>query len=134
MLIMNSFSKFLTSAVIITSAAITGCMRVEIDDLVNGAFIEEPTVTVSGNVFSATPDDFPLDVADMILEINGSPVPIAPDGSYSTNILLDPLSVFNAIEADITEVSKGLFGSDRVVVIAGDSILEGDYSPEAIAL
>jgi hypothetical protein len=61
-------------------------------------------------------------------------VPIAPDGSYSTNILLDPLSVFNAIEADITEVSKGLFGSDRVVVIAGDSILEGDYSPEAIAL
>jgi hypothetical protein len=134
MLIMNSFSKFLTSAVIITSAAITGCMRVEIDDPVNGAFIEEPTVTVSGNVFSTTPDDFPLDVADMTLEINGSPVPIAPDGSYSTNILLDPLSVFNAIEADITEVSKGFFDSDRVVVIAGDSILEGDYSPEAIAL
>ncbi|MCB1688477.1 MAG: hypothetical protein KDI33_08330 [Halioglobus sp.] len=134
MLKKSSLPKFLTSAVIITSAVITGCMRVEVDDPVNGEFIEAPTVTVSGNVFSTTPDDFPLNVADMTLEINGSPIPIAPDGSYSTNILLDPLKVFNAIEADILEVSTGFVDSDRIVVIAGDSIAEGDYSPEAIAL
>ena len=133
-MIVNSLSRFLTSVVIITSALSAGCMRVEIDDPVNGEFIEEPTVTVSGNVFSTTPEDFPLNVEDMTLEINGSPVPIAPDGSYSTNILLDPLKVFNAIEADIVEVSKGFVDSYRTVVIAGDSIPEGDYSPEAIAL
>lgn len=134
MLITLSSTRFLTAMAILASTIITGCMRVEIDDPVNGAFIEEPTVTVSGNVFSITPDDYPLDVADMTLEINGSPIPIAPDGSYSTNILLDPLKVFNAIEADIREVSKGFVDSARVVVIAGDSIAEGDYSPEAIAL
>jgi hypothetical protein len=132
--IKNSLPRFLTSAAIITSALITGCMRVEIDDPIDGEFIETPTVTVSGNVFSTTPDDFPLNVEDMTLEINGAPIPIQPDGSYSTNILLDPLSVFNAIEADITEVSTGFVDSFRTVVIAGDSIPEGEYSPEAIAL
>lgn len=130
----NRFAKFLAPAFFITSTALTGCMRVEIDDPKNGEFIEQPTVTVSGNVFSITPEDFPLDVADVTLEINGSPVPIAPDGSYSTNILLDPLRVFNAIETDIVQASNGTVDSDRVVVIAGDSIPEGEYSPEAIAL
>ncbi|CAA0078475.1 Uncharacterised protein [Halioglobus japonicus] len=132
--IKSNLPKFLTSAALITSVLITGCMRVEIDNPIDGEFIEEPTVTVSGNVFSTTPDDFPLNVEDMTLEINGSPIPIAPDGSYSTNILLDPLSVFNAIEADILEVSTGFVDSYRTVVIAGDSIPEGEYSPEAIAL
>ncbi len=134
MLVMNSFTKYLAPFVFVTSAFVTGCMRVEIDDPVDGEFIEEPTVTVSGNVFSTTPDDFPLDVEDLALEINGSPVPIAPDGSYSTNILLDPIAVFNAIEADILELSTGFVDSYRTVVIAGDSIPEGEYSPEAIAL
>jgi hypothetical protein len=133
-MLINSFSKFLVPAFIISSAVLTGCMRVEIDDPANGVFVEEPTVTVSGNVFSIAPEDFPLDVGEMTLEINGSPVPIAPDGSYSTNILLDPLRVFNAIEADIVQTSNGTVDSARVVVIAGDSIPEGEYSPEAIAL
>jgi hypothetical protein len=134
MLITHSSPRFFTTLAILACTVIAGCMRVEIDDPENGAFIEEPTVTVSGNVFSITPDDFPLNVADMTLEINGAPIPIAPDGSYSTNILLDPLKVFNPIEADIREVSKGFVDSARVVVIAGDSIPEGDYSPKAIAL
>ena len=126
--------RFFTTLAVLACTVTAGCMRVEIDDPENGAFIEESTVTVTGNVFSITPDDFPLNVDDMTLEINGTPIPIAPDGSYSTNILLDPLKVFNPIEADIREVSKGFVDSARVVVIAGDSIAEGDYSPEAIAL
>jgi hypothetical protein len=134
MLIANSLTRFLAAGVIISWAVLAGCMRVEIEDPVNGTFIDQPTVTVNGNVFSTAPEDFPVDVADLTLEINGSPVAIAPDGTYSTNILLDPLSVFNAIEADIIQISNGLVDSDRVVVIVGDSIADGDYSPQAIAL
>ena len=134
MIAMNSLTRLLTPVVFFATALTAGCMRVDIENPENGEFIDQPTVTVSGNLFSTTPEDFPLDVDDMVLEINGSPVAIAPDGSYSTEILLDPLQVFNAIEADILEVSKGFVDSDRVVVIVGDSILDGDYSPEAIAL
>ena len=108
MIAMNSLKKLLTPVLFVATALATGCMRVDIENPENGEFINQPTVTVSGNLFSTTPEDFPLDVDDMVLEINGSPVAIAPDGSYSTEILLDPLQVFNAIEADILEVRKAL--------------------------
>lgn len=127
-------SRKLASIFVIASLTLAGCMRVEITDPANGSFTEESTVTVSGNVFSIAPENAPLDINDLTLEINGSPVVIAPDGSYSTNVLLDPYAIFNPIEAELVEVSEGHFDSDRVVVIAGDSIAEGDYSPEAIAL
>lgn len=134
MLIPNRFSQWFAFAFILTSLTMAGCMRVEIEDPDNGTFIEESTVTVSGNVFSIAPEDAPLNVEDMTLEINGASIPIAPDGSYSTNILLDPHAIFNPIEADIVEVSKGFVDSDRIVVIVGESIADGDYSPEAIAI
>lgn len=122
------------SILLLTALALGGCMRVEIENPDNGTFIDQPTVTVSGNVYSIVPNTVELDPADMYLEINGSPVAIGPDGSYSTNILLDPNIVFNPIEADVVQVSKGFVDSDRVVVIAGDSIVEGGYSPQSIAL
>ena len=74
--------RFFTTLAVLACTVTAGCMRVEIDDPENGAFIEESTVTVTGNVFSITPDDFPLNVDDMTLEINGTPIPIAPDGSW----------------------------------------------------
>ncbi len=133
---MTNLQRLRTSCSILlfTALALTGCMRVEIENPDNGTFIEDPTVIVSGNVYSIVPNTVQLNVADMYLEVNGSPVTINPDGSYSTSILLDPNAVFNAIEADVVQVSKGYVDSDRVVVIAGDSIAEGDYSPQSIAL
>ena len=59
----------------------------KIDDPVNGAFIEEPTVTVSGNVFSSTLDDFPFGVAGMTLEINTSSLELLePDSTIPTRV------------------------------------------------
>jgi len=130
----KQLSQRLSILALLIASTIVGCGRVEIDDPVNGDFIDQPTVNVSGNIFSIDPVEYPIDVADLALEINGSDIPIAPDGSYSTNILLDPTKVFNPIEADIIEISTGFVDSDRIVVIAGDSIAEGDFSPESIAL
>lgn len=128
----------LTRSVALTTIALAtimaGCARVAIDDPDNGDFVNATTMTVSGNVFSIDEQEYPVDVNDLALEINGAGVPIAPDGSYSTNIVLDANAVFNAIEADIIEVSTGFVDSDRVVVIVGDSIADGAFSPEAIAL
>lgn len=130
---MSSLSRVLTVLAIVASGVV-GCDRVVIDDPTNGTFTNDSTVTISGNVFSTEPADFPLNLAETSLEINGVNVPIAADGSYTTNLLLDPISVFNAIEADILNQTTGKVDSDRVVLIVGDSIAEGDYSPEAIAL
>ncbi|GAB5451286.1 MAG: hypothetical protein Hals2KO_16140 [Halioglobus sp.] len=113
---------------------LAGCSRVAIDDPQNGAFVEDQSITISGNIFSLAPEEAPIDVAVMSLNINGANVPLAPDGTYSTDILLDQTRVFNPIEADLTDTVTGYVDSDRIVVILGESVLEGDYSPEAIAL
>lgn len=130
--------KRLTSRLVISIAtivtALAGCSRVEIEDPDNGTFVNATTMNVSGNVFSTNEQEYPVDVSDLTLEINGASVALAPDGTYSTNIVLDANAVFNPIEADITEISTGYVDSDRVVVIVGDSIPDGAFSPEAIAL
>lgn len=111
-----------------------GCARVVIDDPDNGDFVNAATMTVTGNVFSTDEEEFPIDVNDLALQINGASVALAPDGTYSTNIVLDPNAVFNPVVADLTEISTGYVDSDRIVVIVGDSIADGAFSPEAIAL
>ena len=131
---MRIFNRIFMLSAILASGLILGCSRVVITDPSNGTFIDDATVNVSGNVFSTDPVENPVDVSNLSLEINGLSVPLDSAGNYSTNVVLDHNAVFNPIEADITELSTGYVDSDRVVVIAGDSILEGDYSPESIAL
>ncbi|MFT4520419.1 MAG: hypothetical protein ACI9JM_002822 [Halioglobus sp.] len=131
---MSSFSRLFVLPLIVASAAFVGCARVVIDDPDNGEFVNDTVVNVTGNVFSTKPEERPIVVADLLLEINGANVALAPDGTYSTSIVLDPNAVFNAIETDLTEISTGWVDSDRIVIVVGDSVAEGDYSPEAIAL
>lgn len=126
--------RLLTTLVVATSALVVGCSRVELENPVNGSFVEDQSITVSGDIYSLAPEEAPIVVENMALTINGVNVPIAPDGTYTTNLLLDQTKVFNAIEADLTDTAIGYTDSDRSVVIFGESILEGDYSPEAIAL
>jgi hypothetical protein len=120
--------------VALACTVIFGCGRVQIDEPVNGTFVSDPTINVSGNVFSSAPEIAPIDIADLQLTINGAIIPLAPDGTFSANLMVDQTQVFNAIEADLLQISSDYSDSARVVVIAGDSILEGHYSPEAIAL
>lgn len=131
---MRMFTRSLTLAIVAAVTVLAGCARVVIDDPDNGEFVNASTMNVVGNVFSIDEQQNPIDVSDLSLQINGANVAIAPDGSYATNIVLDANAVFNAIEADITEISTGFVDSDRVVVIVGDSIADGSFSPEAIAL
>lgn len=130
---MGNFAKVFAVLVIVASGAV-GCARVVIDDPANGSFINDTSTTISGQIFSTDPEGNPIDILDTSLEINGVSVPLAPDGSYTTTVALDQADVFNAIEADIIELSTGFVDSDRIVVIAGDSIADGDFSPESIAL
>ncbi len=131
---MNRLPRSITWPFLALIVLMAGCARVAIDDPDNGDFVNATTMTVTGNVFSIDEVDNPIDVEDLTLEINGANVVIAPDGSYSTNIVLDPNAVFNPVVADLREISTGYVDSDRIVVIVGDSIADGDFSPESIAL
>lgn len=131
---MRRLTRSVTLAIVAAAIMMAGCARVVIDDPDNGEFVNASTMNVSGNVFSIDEQQYPVDVSDLTLQINGANVALAPDGSYSTNIVLDANAVFNAVEADITEISTGFVDSDRIVVIVGDSIADGAFSPEAIAL
>lgn len=130
----NIFARVATALLVMASVSIVGCARVEIDNPENGTFTTDSSLTVNGHIFSVNPNDPTINVANLMLEVNGASVPLAADGSFSKNIQLDPARIFNAIEADILEVSNGFVDSDRVVIIVGDSIEEGEFSPEAIAL
>jgi len=131
---MYQLPRNLTAAALALVVMLAGCSRVIVENPDNGDFVNTTTMTVSGSVFSTDEVDNPIDVNDLVLEINGANVALAPDGTYTTNIVLDPNAVFNPIVADLTEVSTGYVDSDRIVVIVGDSIADGAFSPEAIAL
>ena len=68
------------------------------------------------------------------LAVNGVAVPIQPDKTWSTTISLNPSEVFNPVYAVLTRTSDGATWTDRIVVIAGDSVADGAFSDQSIAL
>ncbi|HEY8515334.1 MAG TPA: hypothetical protein VIS07_07465 [Candidatus Binatia bacterium] len=100
---------------------------VTIDTPVHGAFSQASSVTVTGHTTGVGP-------AGADLTINDVAVPLAPDGTFTTNVPLFPEIVFNPIAARLVRRFDGLTVHDRVVVVAGASVADGDASPNGVAL
>jgi Glucodextranase, domain B len=90
----------------------------------NGTFTNAATITVAGRVTSVNP-------ATAILTVNGTIVPLNSNGTFSYELPLNPSIVFNPIE---TRLVNPTFKIDRRVAIAGDSVADGDFSYESLAL
>lgn len=108
----------------------TGCSElpsIVIAAPTHGAFTQAATVDVIGAVTD-------IDPAVAELEINGVVVPVEPNGTFSHTVTLDPAVVFNSIDVSVTDAANGYHAASRVVVIAGDSIADGAYSQESVAL
>jgi hypothetical protein len=70
----------------------------------------------------------------MELTVNGvSVLPLAPDNTFSTSVILDPVAIFNPIVVELSR-HNGTKVRQRVTVVAGDSIPDGDLSPMGIAM
>jgi len=93
----------------------------------HGSFTTATTTTVSGMVIN-------LDAADAALTVNGTAVSVDVAGMFTTTIPLDAAIVFNPIDIQLTDTSNGFVTKDRVTVISGESIADGAYSMESIAL
>jgi hypothetical protein len=100
---------------------------VSIDGPAHGIFSLAATSTVSGHTTGVGP-------AGADLTINGAPVALQPDGTFSTSVPLSQGAIFNPIHARLSRRFDGRTAFDRVVVIAGASIPDGNPSPNGIGM
>ncbi|MFQ5667609.1 MAG: hypothetical protein ACE5I7_14450 [Candidatus Binatia bacterium] len=92
----------------------------------HGIFTLAATAAVTGRVTNH--------VAGAVVTVNGAPVTVEGDGTFATSITLDRQAIFNPVLAELTVPAMGFAARDRVVVIAGDAVLSGDFSAQSLAL
>jgi cysteine-rich repeat protein len=110
-----------------TTAAACDLPRVVIQTPDNGIFSLAASVSVTGYVEN-------VNLNNSTLAINGVPVTIQPNKTFSTTVPLSQVPVFNPILATLTRINDDTKVHDRVVVIAGQSIPEGQASPNGIGM
>ncbi len=94
----------------------------------NGEFIDASSALVMGSVVDVAAEDL-VDVT-----VNGASVlPLAEDGSFATIVPLSAADPLNAIVAVVT-TTDGPTLRDRVTVVAGPSIADGDLHMDSVAL
>lgn len=100
---------------------------IQIDAPVHGTFTQAGSVQVTGKVTNV-----PLSkIVDVT--VNGvSVLPLDSQRGFSASVPLDAQAIFNPIVAEL--VLSGAERRDRVTVIAGDSIPDGDVTPMGVAL
>jgi hypothetical protein len=92
-----------------------------------GSFESGASVSVSGvvmNIDSAA-------IADV--RVNGVSVLPLTGMTFSTTVTLDPVAIINPIVAEVIGNSGSVL-RHRITVIAGDSIADGDFSEDSLAL
>lgn len=107
---------------------IPGCApAAEIITPTHGTFTQAGSVVVEGWVNNIHPDDASLTV-------DGNAVALAPDMSFSTTVALDAGEVFQPIVATLTRASDGAAFNNRVVLVQGASVADGDLVPDGIGM
>jgi hypothetical protein len=93
----------------------------------HGLFSTAATVAVAGHVENVAP-------ADAVVTVNGSPVTLGSDGSFSVDVTLVSADVLNPILVELFVPKNGFHTLDRRVVIAGPAVPDGLYSPDGIGM
>lgn len=124
-----SFLWLVSLAALVPVAAQAGRPRMAPPVLVvtspaNGVFTNAGSIQVTGQVFNVNPNA-------TVLTVNGVVVPLNSNGTFSHTLTLNSSIVFNPIE---TRIVSPQFRIDRRVVIAGESVADGDYSFDSLAL
>ena len=92
----------------------------------HGDFLSSEFVTVTGYVSTAN-----VSADQLTLAVNGAPVLVAPDGSFTTGISLMPGTIDSAIVASV-DLDGVLLDNDRIVVFQGPSIDVNTTVPDAV--
>ncbi len=100
---------------------------VVLDTPAHGSFTQAAQLTVSGHIVQANSND-------VALTINGVPVTVQRDKTFSTSLAPSATTVFNPAFAHMTRQHDGAVAADRVVVIDGASRAATAAAPSGIAL
>ncbi|MBW2316910.1 MAG: hypothetical protein JRH10_22335, partial [Deltaproteobacteria bacterium] len=73
-------------------------------------------------------------LANIALFVNGVATTLGGNGFYSTSITLDTAKVFNPVFVQARDLSNNQLLTQRVVVIAGQSVADGAFSLDSVAL
>ncbi len=101
-------------------------MLVQITAPKQGAFLETASVQVEGTSENAE--------TSAIFTVNGVTVTPDTNGDWSVRVPLDAEAVANPILAELSRSEDGAMARDRVTVIAGRSVADGDFSEEGLAV
>lgn len=107
------------------SSGVTCAPSISVTSPQHGDFISDTSVLVTGTT-NGPPGT--------VVEVNGVTATVNPDMSWSVVIPLDQAAIFNNLVATATEPAEGLSGTAHLTVVAGDSVADGDFSLEAVAL
>ena len=104
-------------------------IEVELTSPTHGTFTQGSSIATTGVI---SPQPVPGDVT---LTVNGSPVAYnASNGTFSTNVSLSAVEIFNGILAKVSQASTGYSVQDRRVAILGDSVATGAQLAQSTAL
>lgn len=100
--------------------------KIIINSPLNGEFTTSGTVTVTGQYTV-------IDPSEAVGTINGVPLTLNPDRSFSAVVTLSPTEIVNSI---VIEVQSQSFPTERsrVTVLTGDSVADGDFTLEGMAM
>lgn len=106
--------------------------KIVIDAPVHGAFTNAPSVAVTGHLTG-------IGLAKVAgVTVNGAPVTVAPDLTFTTSVALAPADVLVPIVAELT-ATNGKQYRDRATLVVGDgattsSVADGVLAPQALAM
>jgi cysteine-rich repeat protein len=100
-----------------------------IDSPAHGTFTTAGSVTVSGHYTMLPPGQAAVTIngvaASSVNQVNRT---------FSHTVSLSQSAIFNPILASVTNTANGDDARDRIVVIAGNSVADGSYSPQSVAM
>ncbi|NNL65643.1 MAG: hypothetical protein HKP30_05330 [Myxococcales bacterium] len=102
-------------------------LSINITTPTHGEFTTQTSVNMSGSITG-------VGAANASLTVNGVPVTVQGNNTFSTTLTLDPAIVFNPFLVELVNTANGTSKRKRVVVIAGDSVADGALSAQSVAL
>ncbi len=103
--------------------------RIIIDNPRHGIFTQASQVLVSGRVENASEE-----TAQLFINGGAETISIGQNQRWSTYVRLEREHIFNPILAEVVQRGSGQRDRDRVVVIAGDFLREGELAPRSLDL
>ncbi len=101
--------------------------KVFLDSPADGAFVNAASTLVTGHLQD-------IGAAAATVSINGTNVPINPDGTFSTTVALSATAVFNPVLVELRGTSGTLLDRKRQSIIRGASVADGAFSDKGVAM